>query len=865
MKKKSIQDFLPLVKKPSQYLGTEINAVRKDHHQIELSIALAFPDLYEIGTSHFGLQILYHILNRQKEISAERVFTPDLDMQAYLRAHRLPLLSLESRRPLKTFDWVGFSLLYELNYTNVMAMLDLAGIPLHATERGRGDPLVIAGGPCTCNPEPVAEFFDAMVVGDAETVILQMAQIFMKWKTDPLRCKSDLLKSWSSLAGLYIPSFFKAIYDAQGFQTLQPQNLAYSKAKRAVVADIDAAAFPETPVLPFGRPIHDRLRLEVARGCTRGCRFCQAGMIYRPVRERSIATLLRLSSKAITKTGYEDLSLLSLSSGDYSGIALLLEQLMTRCEHQHIAISFPSLRADTLTPELMRLVQRVRKTGFTIAPEAGSQRLRDVINKDITRQTIIQTVQDAYTHGWQVIKLYFMIGLPGETQEDLDELIDLVKALRKGKRPQGRSGKINVSLATFIPKPHTPFQWASQNSLAESRNKIAYIRDHLKLGGIQVKWQKPEVSILEGLWARGDRRLGRLLAAAYKRGCCFDGWSDHFNYDKWEAAIAEAQVDIDFFTTRRRSLNEPLPWDHIDMLISRDFLVEEWERARRAVLTSDCRKGDCNDCGVCDFRSVEPKVAQAGNVSIQKDQMPAHNLKEEFRRLEIVYAKKGAARYFGHLELINILLRALRRAQIPLQHTRGFHPKPKIAFEDPLPLGIESLQELCYLNAAVDIPCAQLMSAVNAQLPQGLQIIECRAATVKMNGSGWHLSEFQVLLEDALLEIDRLNNFMKHSEFIISQSNRKGHTKKVDLKALVADIKLVGSAQMVLKLYSAPGKTVRPGVVLSHIFGLSEAVVKTARIVRTSFERIPNPDRSEPNCSRTGKHTHGKKACHQHG
>ena len=408
MKIKTIEDILPLVEKPSRYLGGEINQIKKDLERAKLRFALAFPDLYEIGTSHFGMQILYHILNAHPDIAAERVFAPAMDMDRHLRSSGLHLFSLESRLPLERFDIIGFSLLYELNYTNILAMLDLSGIPFYAAQRDDAFPLVIAGGPCACNPEPVADFFDAIVIGDGENVILKLAESWLEWKKNRGNDKDDLLRRWAQIEGVYIPSFFKPHYDTSGFQILQPQVPDYTRVTRTLVADLDQVPFPAKPVIPFGKPVHDRLRLEVARGCTRGCRFCQAGMIYRPVRERSPDSLLALCDKAVGATGYEDISLLSLSTGDYGCIVPLMSRLMSHYAADNVAVSLPSLRAGTLGPELMKLIKTVRKTGFTIAPEAGSQRLRDVINKNITEDDIVSTARQAFASGVKGVKLYFM-------------------------------------------------------------------------------------------------------------------------------------------------------------------------------------------------------------------------------------------------------------------------------------------------------------------------------------------------------------------------------------------------------------------------------------------------------------------------
>ncbi len=829
----TIQDVLPLVEMPSRYLGTEINSIKKDHSKVKLSIALAFPDLYEIGTSHFGLQILYYILNTHKEIAAERVFAPGVDMEAYLRSSHIPMMSLESSKPLKSFDIIGFSLLYELNYTNILTMLDLADIPFFASQRDMSQPLVIAGGPCTCNPEPVADFFDAMVVGDGEKVIMEMSRIWLKWKESfNNKDKETLLKMWSGIEGVYVPAFFNPEFDKSGFQMVLPRFSDYTKVKRAILDDLDKAPFPDAPILPFGKPVHDRLRLELARGCTRGCRFCQAGMIYRPVRERSLKTILDLSDKSITSTGYEEISLLSLSTGDYGCIVPLMESLIARYASNHIAVSFPSFRAGTLTPKLMNLIKKVRKTGFTIAPEAGSQRLRDVINKNITEKEIFDTVNDAFGLGWQVIKLYFMIGLPTETDDDLKSIVNLVKDLRNIKGPKGRRGKLNVSVTTLVPKPHTPFQWASQISLAESKEKIHWFQNSLKLPGIHFKWQNPKVSFLEGLWARGDRRLSALLVAAYKRGCKFDGWSDRFQYRLWEEAFFDAGVDVDFFTTRPRDMAEPLPWDHIDTKVTKDFLKKEWEKAVSGGQTPDCRRGDCNRCGVCDFKVIEPKVFEAGLKESVKSLKADVTRKPFYKKLKVSYSKQNQAKYFGHLEMVNIFLRAIKRANIPVKFSEGFHPMPRVSFEDPLPIGMESLNESFYLTVAGDFKPQAIIKGLNEHLPKGLAVHECQLAPGKSARKAAESATYRVAIKDGFFDEKKLQSFLQRHEYILTRVNRKGKLKTLDLKDIVLKIDLLDPCRLQVTLKSEPGKTVRPFEVITNVFGLPEEQVKQASVVK---------------------------------
>ncbi len=831
MSRQCLEDILPLIRHPSHYLGSEINAVRKDPRKVRLRVALAFPDLYEVGMSHLGIQILYHVLNAREDIAAERVFAPGLDLEAELRATNTPLCSLETHRPLADFDILGFSLLYELTFTNILNMLSLSGVPLYARDRDDAHPFVVAGGPCTFNPEPLAHFFDAMVIGDGEEVVVELAETWLQWK-EAGGTRQRLLERWSQLRGVYIPSFFEAYQDVRGRQALTPRFSGYDVVHKALVSDLNEAPYPDRPVVAFGNPIHDRLSLEICRGCTRGCRFCQAGMIYRPVRERAPQSVLYLADRALGSTGYEDISLLSLSTGDYGAIQILIDRLMDRCGPDNIAVSLPSLRVGSLTETLMAQIKRVRKTGFTVAPEAGSRRLRQVINKNITEQALEDTVRSAFDMGWRLIKLYFMIGLPTETEADVDAIVGLVKRLQRiGSSATGHKD-VTVSVSTFIPKAHTPFQWCHQISLAESKEKIRSLRSRLRSRGIRFKWQTPEMSILEGLWARGDRRLSRLLIKAYEMGCRFDGWSDHFKYTRWKKAMDACGVDLDFYTTRGRDLSEPLPWDHIDCGVSKAFLEKEWEKALAVTQTPDCRHDECNLCGVCDFETVKPVTFEAQALAKVGHGLPRKTATRSFKNLDVSYAKRGPARYFGHLELVKLFMRAFRRAGIPLRFSEGFHPAPKVSFTAALPVGIESTEEHFFVDVALHVEPASLLERVNEQLPDGLKITACVPALDRSPPKKLDPFHYTVTLKEATFSEARLKDFLRSTTRAFTKTDRKGRVKTIDLKDVVAELRLVSPSTAEMRLNVSPGRHVKCTDALRDIFALSDRTVKLATIIK---------------------------------
>ncbi len=834
MSKLALQEFLPFVNNPSQYLGNEINHVRKDPDRVALRMALAFPDLYEIGTSHFGMQILYTLLNDHSNIWAERVFAPGIDMEARLREKEVPLASLESKMPLAQFHILGFSLLYELNFTNVLNMLDLANIPARSSARDIDMPLIIAGGPCTFNPEPMAPFFDAMVIGDGEESIMAMAQTWLEYRDGGGTEKTALLDLWRTIDGVYIPSFFKSSVSSSGNSTLVPQQSEYRSVRRAVVADLENAGFPVRPVVPYGRPVHDRLRLEVARGCTRGCRFCQAGMIYRPVRERSPEKIMDLAQEALDHTGYEDISLLSLSTGDYHCIEGLLTRLMRRYGKERRAVSLPSLRVGTLTPELMALIRQVRKTGFTLAPEAGSQRLRDLINKNITEADLVQTVYDLFENGWKLAKLYFMIGLPTETAADRMAIVELIQRLRRKEQlPPKIRPNYNVSVATFIPKAHTPFQWYGQMDLATSKASIEEFKRRLRLPGVRFKWQQPEVSLLEGVFARGSRQLADLLEVAQAKGCRFDGWSDQFDFGKWQQAFEQTGIDAEKEVTRTRGFEETLPWDHIDSGVTTEFLRGEYDRAIKGQKTADCRDDECQGCGLCDFDRISPKIFKEtgpldlGAKGTQTDRP------EDYHTLAVTFSKTGPARFLGHLEMVNLFMRALKRANVPLRYSQGFHPKPKVAFSDPLPVGMESEAEIMQVQVHRKMLPEELVTLIQPLLPEGLAVTKGARLLGKKSvfQPKGEITTYRIQ-SDAALSQTSIDQFNKQKEWVVQRKNAKGRVQELNLKDAVVHMALEPSGSLIMQLNRMAGPGVRPRDLLTHIFNMDAKEVSSCRIIK---------------------------------
>lgn len=596
-------DILFKVEKPARYIGGELNEIIKDPKEVDIRFAFCFPDVYEVGMSHLGSRILYHTINLREDTYCERAFTPWPDMEELMRENNIPLFTLETKDSLNDFDILGFTLQYEMSYTNVLNMLDMCNIPIRASERSEDDPIVMAGGPCAYNPEPLCDIIDFFEIGEGEEMMNDVLDIYKKYKGKGK--KSEFLREISKIEGIYVPSLYNVVYNEDGtIKSFEPKyDDVPKKVKKRIITNYTKVEFPTDIIVPYTEIVHDRVVLELFRGCTNGCRFCQAGMIYRPVREKTREDLLELTRKLIKNTGYEEVSLSSLSTCDYSDIKGLVEDLMAEHKDKKVGVALPSIRVDAFSVDLLKSIQEVRKTGLTFAPEAGSQRMRDIINKGLTEERILEAAESAFGSGWNTLKLYFMVGLPYEELEDCrgigelaEKIVERYKSVPKGKG-NNRGLKLTVSTSILVPKPFTPFQWAPMARIDEVNKKIDAVKDSIKSRCITYNYHEQKTSVMESVFARGDRRLCEVLIKAFEKGAKFDGWNQYFKYNIWQEALKECGLDEDFYAYRERTYDEILPWDFIDIGVNRKYLERENEKAKKAELTQNCRKG-CTGCGV---------------------------------------------------------------------------------------------------------------------------------------------------------------------------------------------------------------------------------------------------------------------------
>lgn len=857
----ALERILPWVQKPARYTGGEWNSIVKDWDSTPARLALAFPDIYEIGMSNLGLAILYDILNRQPDVLAERVYAPWTDMEAAMRREGLPLFSLESRRPLRDFDIVGFSLPYEQLYTNALNMLDLASIPLRSAERSPDDPLVIAGGSAAYNPEPVYAFFDAFVIGEGEEAILDVVRVYREWQGAELS-RAALLRQLARIPGVYVPSLYDVSYNGDGtLAEVQPTEagLPFPVVKRFV----PRLPPPLTrPIVPYLDIVHNRAGLEIQRGCTRGCRFCLAGMVYRPVRERPLTEVLDGVDDLIEHTGFNEISFLSLSSSDYSRIGDLVEGVMAARGGEGLNIGLPSLRIESFSVDLLeKLARGRRRGGFTFAPEAATDHLRQVINKPIASEAVLQVAEEVFARGWTTIKLYFMVGHPTQTEQDVDAIVGLARKVREiGRHHVGGRVKVRVSVSTLVPKPHTPFQWLPLADEADIRAQIERLRRGLRGRGLDMRWNDPLETLFEAALSRGDRRLADVVQRAWELGARFDAWQEQFSFDTWAQAFAEAGLDPEWYARRPRPVEERLPWDHISTGVRKEFLIEEYRRALHGETTVDCRE-QCHACGILRQFGKQrqgavwgcpgPASDQRGRQGDQGDKetrrqgegeegTPGHPLSlspllplppppppAPCQRLRLTFGQGETVKYISHLDLMRLWERALRRARLPIAYTRGFHPQPRIQFAAPLAVGFSGRREVMALWLQERVEPAEFADRVRAQLPAGLELLDVQEVEMRLPSlpSQVRGAEYAVAVEaeEPPEEMAARVAALLAAPEIKRQRRRKGRMREYDLRPLIEELRYEGQEEgcgwhrLWMRLRVESGATGRPDELLAAL------------------------------------------------
>ncbi|GMV93711.1 MAG: hypothetical protein AMXMBFR82_34890 [Candidatus Hydrogenedentota bacterium] len=847
-------EILPGVEKPSRYMGTELNSTHKDPAEIDLRVALVFPDLYDLGLGNLGILILYAILNKLPWCWCERGYTPAPDMEAALRKRGLPAFTNESKDALGAMDLIGFTLQTELNYANILNLLDLSGIPLRTEHRDDSHPLTMAGGPSVFNPEPLAPFIDFFVIGDGEDVIVEIAEVLRAMKDEPRRTKLEAL---AKLEGIYVPELYP--FETMPDGRILPKEDAPKIVKRTL-QDLDGATFPTNYIVPYTQQVHDRVGLEVLRGCTQGCRFCQAGMVTRPVRERSIEKVDELMERTLDATGYEEVSLVSLSTCDFSRPRMLVEQAAKRAAESNVSVSLPSLRLDSFSVELADMVAGVRRSGLTFAPEAATPRLRAVINKWIPDEDLLNMSSEAYGRGWNHVKTYFMIGLPTERDEDVEAIVDLcLRTLKLGRTINPRA-KVNTGVSTFVPKPFTPFQWAEQITLEEAYRRQGILEKGFRgNGAIKFGKHEPEITFIEGLLTRADRRGADLLEAAWRNGARLESWGEHLNFKAWLDAIEQTNYDVDD-ALRARDLDERLPWDHIDMLIPKKWFQEDWQRAMELKHAQDCRAGKCHLCGViyrerelCKHMLKRQKQGRIEEQNWKPTPLPEYQEPEAVQRLRFRIGRNGEARFLSHLELVNSWVRTLRRARTPISYSQGFHAHPKLSFATAPPVGEESRGDYMDIVLKERVDPEDLLRRIQATLPEGIRAYQVEEVPLKAPAlmactTGFAYTLFASGDPDALRErIDAVNGA---PEIIVERDGkakkargRKGRAPKmeVDIRPMIRRLELAEASEhqatIELEIELVGGRSVRMREILP-LLGLD---AQSTRVLKRETFLASNP------------------------